>query len=356
MWEDNHMLLSYSIINPLTLVEVERHLSHTGEVLVGENETVEPYQVVAEAQEMPEFRIVNVARVLNLPPKRVKKMLRVSVGDTVEENQRLASRGGLGGHVCRAPFAGTITGYGRGRLLLEAQPAKTQLQALVPGTVVRVWSGEGVMIQTHGALIQAAWGNDRETYGVLSLVVRAPHHPLRARRLDASAQGSIVVGGLSLDDEVLDQAIDMQVRGIIVGSISPDMLPRLREIEIPVLATEGIGDIPMSEAAFDLLRSLDGREAALSALTPDWQTDQRPYITIPMPAKSGTSVDPQAPLDIGDRVRALRNPYSGMTGEITDLPSGLIRVETGARLPGAYVDFGEDEPAFVPFANLERIL
>jgi len=350
------MLLSYSIINPLTLVEVERRLSPSCEVLVEEGETVEPYQIVAEAQEMPEFRIVNAARALNLPPKRVKKMLRVSVGDTVEENDVLASRGGLGGQVCRAPFSGTITGYGRGRLLLEAPTIKTQLQALVPGTVVRVWSGEGVMIQTHGALIQAAWGNDQETYGVLRLVARAPHHPLRARRLDASAQGSIVVGGLSLDDEVLDQALDMQVRGIIVGSVSPDMLPRLRETEIPILATEGIGDIPMSEVAFDLLRSLDGREAAMSALTPNWQTDQRPYITIPMPAKSGTSVDPQSSVEIGDRVRALRTPYLGMTGEIVDLPTGLIPVETGARLPGAYVDFGEDEPAFVPFANLERVL
>ncbi len=350
------MLLPYSIINPLTLVEVGRRLPRSGEVLAEENETVEPYQVVAEARHLPEFHIVNVARTLNLPPKRVRSALRVSVGDTVEENAVLASRGGLGGRVCRAPFSGAITGYGRGRLLLEAQAKKTQLQALVPGTVVRVWPGEGVMIQTHGALIQAAWGNDQETYGVLRLVVRAPHHPIRARRLDASAQGSIVVGGVSLDEEALDKAIEMQVRGIIVGGISPALLPRLRDLEIPVLATEGLGDIPMSEAVFNLLRSLDGREAALSAVTPSWQTSQRPYVAIPMPAKSGTSVDPQQPLETGAWVRALRNPYFGMAGQVVKLPDGLIRVETGARLRGAYVDFGEEEPAFVPFANMERIL
>lgn len=351
------MLLPYSIINPLTLVEVERRLPQTGEVLVEENETVEPYQVVAETQHLPDFHIVNVARMLNLPPKRVRSALRVSVGETVEENAVLASRGGLGGRLCRAPFSGTITGYGRGRLLLEAQAEKTQLQALVPGTVVRVWSGEGVTIQTHGALIQAAWGNDQEAYGVLRLVVRAPHHPMRARRLDASAQGSIVVGGVSLDEEALDQAIEMQVRGIIVGGISPALLPRLRDLEMPVLATEGLGDIPMSEAAFNLLRSLDGREAALSAISPNhWQTSQRPYVAIPMPAKSGTSVEPQEPLEIGAWVRALRNPYLGMAGQVVELPDGLIRVETDARLRGAYVDFGEEEPVFVPFTNLERIL
>ena len=350
------MLLPYSVINPLTLVEVERRLPRAGAVLVEENEIVEPHQVVAEARNRPEFHIVNVAHALNLSPKRVRSALRISVGDTVEENEVLASRGGLGGRVCRAPFSGTITGYGRGRLLLEGRADKRQLQALVPGTVIRVWSGEGVMIQTHGALIQAAWGNAREAFGVLRLVVRAPHHPMRARRLDASAQGAIVVGGVSLDDEVLDQAIEMQVRGIIVGGISSGLIPRLRELTIPVLATEGIGDIPMSSAAFELLQSLDGREAALSASTPDWQTSLRPYIAIPMPAQSGSPVDPQTPLEVGHRVRALRRPYLGMTGEVVELPGGLIRVETGARLRGAYVDFGEEESAFVPFANLERIL
>jgi hypothetical protein len=350
------MLLPYSIINPLTLIEVERHLSRVGEVLVEEDETVEPYQVVAEAKELPDFRIINVARVLNLPSKRVRNALQVSVGDAVEENTVLASRGGLGGRVCSAPFSGVVTGYGRGRLLLEAQPVTEQLSALVPGTVVRVWPDDGVLIRTYGALIQGAWGNDQETYGVLRLVVRAPHHPLRARRLDASAQGSIIVGGVSLDDEALDQAIEMQVRGMIIGGASPELLPRFRELEIPIFATEGIGDIPMSNAAFELFSSLDGREAALSASVSSWRSGQRPYVAIPMPAKSGTSVDPQAPLKVGDRVRALRDPYLGMTGTVSELPSGLITVQTGARLRGAYVDFGEEETQFVPFANLERIL
>ncbi len=350
------MLLPFSIINPLTLIEIKRTLPRAGDVLVEANATVEPHQIVAEATQLPDFQIINLSRALSLPPKRVRSTLQVDVGDAIEENEILASRGGLGGRVCRAPFSGFVTGYGRGRLLLEANPVTYQLSALVPGTITHVLPGKGVIIQTHGGLIQAAWGNNQETYGVLRLVVRAPHHPLRARRIDASAQGSIVVGGVSLDEEALEQAIEMQVRGIIVGGIPADLIPRLQEIELPVIATEGIGDVPMSATAFDLLQSLDGREAAISACMTCRRAKQRPYIAIPMPAQNGLPIAPQEPVDVGDRVRALRAPYLGMTGTISELPSRLVRVETGARLRGAYIDFDEEERVFIPFANLERVL
>ncbi|MGC9399429.1 MAG: hypothetical protein ACP5HM_09865 [Anaerolineae bacterium] len=349
------MLLPYSIINPLTLIEVERRLPHAGEVLVNENTTVEPYQIVAEATRLPDFTIINVSRKLGLSPKRVRKALQVDVGDQVEENEVLASRGGLGGRVCRAPFSGIITGYGRGRLLLEANPVVYRMPALVPGTVARIWPGEGVTIHTHGALIQGTWGNQKETYGVLRMAVRAPHHPLRARRLDASVQGAIVVGGVSLDEEALEQAIEMQVRGILVGGVPVELLGRLEEVEIPVLATEGIGEIPMSAPAFELLRSLDGREGAVCARVAHRRAEPRPYIAIPMPAQSSTRVTLQVPLKVGDQVRILRNPYLGMTGTVTELPSVPSRVETGARFRGAHVDLGE-ETVFIPLVNLERVL
>jgi hypothetical protein len=211
------------------------------------------------------------------------------------------------------------------------------------------------MVSTQGAFIQAAWGNNKEAYGVLKLVVRAAHHPLRPRRLDASVQGAVVVGGASLDDAVIDQAVDLQVRGLIVGGVAADLLPRLQTLDFPVIATEGVGNIPMSEAAFKLLKSLDGREASISGhLETPWNF-ARPYIVIPMPAEAGEVIDPEVPLEVGSKVRALRPPYLGQTGVITDLPATMTDLETGARMPGAYVEF-EDETAFVPFPNLERIL
>ncbi len=348
------MYLSYSVVNPLTKIEVVRRLPQLGEVLVESGIQVEPHQVVAESVEQPEFTIINVARLLSLPPRRTDKTLRVEIGDEVEEGQVLATRGGLGGRVIRTPFAGVVTGYGRGRMLIEAPPTVIQLKALVPGTVIGVEPGRGAVISTQGAFLQSAWGNGQEAYGVLKLIVRAAHHPLRPRRLDASVQGAIVVGGASLDDAVIDQAVDLQVRGIVVGGVPADLLPRLRSLDFPVVATEGVGKIPMSAAAFKLLKSLDGREAAVSGQLETHWTLVRPYIAIPMPAEAGEIADPETSLEIGSKVRALRPPYLGMIGVVTDLPATMTDLETGARVPGAYVEF-EGETAFVPFPNLERI-
>ncbi|MFP4343957.1 MAG: hypothetical protein ACLFU8_04595 [Anaerolineales bacterium] len=349
------MILPYSVVNPLTVVEVARRLPRPGEVLVREGERVEPFQVVAESDVPPDFCIVNVARDLGLPPKRVKGALRATVGQEVESGDVLASRGGLGGRVCRAPFQGTITGYGRGRLLLEAETGRLQLTALVPGTVIQVWGGRGVLIETRGGFIQGAWGNDKEAFGVLRIVVRAPRHPLRAKRLDASAQGAVVVGGSGLDEETIEQAIELQVRGIVVGGVPPSLLPRLRDLDFPVIATEGVGATPMSDATFSLLRSLDGREVAVSGRLRTRWNSERPFLLIPTPSQAASAVNPETPLEIGARVRALRLPYLGQSGTVTELPTGMITLQTGARLHGAQVDF-DGETGLVPFPNLEQLL
>ena len=349
------MFLPYTVVNPLTSIEIERLLPHAGEVLVAQGDMLESFQLVAKCTEQSEFGIVNVARELHLPPKKVKKSLKVEVGAQVKKGEVLATLGMWGGRVSRAPFDGTVTGYGRGRVLIEAPSAETQLKALVPGRVARVWDGMGVTLQTYGALLQGVWGNAKEGYGVLQLAVRAPHHPLRSRRLDASMQGAIVVGGVGLDEEVLQQAVDMQVGGLIVGGVEPYLLPKLSTVDFPILVTEGLGEIPISDAIFDLLRDLSGRETVLSAHLGSHWTGERPYIVVPMPSESGRVVDPEVPLEVGSEVRALRAPFQGKTGVISLLSEEKVELETGAWVAGAYVDF-EGEIEFVPFSNLERIL
>ncbi len=349
------MFLPYSTINPLTLVRVLRRLPQLGDLIVQEGDVVEPLNTIAQTVMPPEFCIINVSRDLSLSAKTVKQSLQVKVGDVVRQGAVLASRGGLSGRVCKAPMAGTITGFGRGRLLLEGQPHLQQLSALVPGRVTQIFPGSGAAIETVGAFIEGAWGNGAESYGTLRVVVRAARHPIRPKHIDSSTQGTIIVGGARLDEEALDQAIEMQVRGIIVGGVPPALMPRLKTVDFPVVATEGVGQIPMSNAAFKMLSSLDGREAAVCGRLKTRWGNERPYIVVPMPSQKGSPVNPETPLGLGVRVRALRAPNLGGSGTISNLPLGLVLLETGARLPGAQVDF-DGEVAFVPFANLERLL
>lgn len=357
------MLLPFSIVNPLTRIEVYRQLPYPGRVLVRERDTVEPFHVVAEYTPQPQFAIINVSRDLAIPPKKLSRYLTANVGDAVEEGAILASRGGFGGRISRAPFSGVVTGSGRGRLLLEAQSRPLQINALMPGTVARVLPSEGAVIQAWGAFIQGVWGNEKEAFGVLRVVAGGADQPLQAKKLDASVQGAILVGGATLDGEALEQAVEMQVGGIIVGGVSPGLMPRLLQVPFPVIATCAVGAAAMAEAVFKLLRSLEGREVALSAqmhATRDSRhlrfghTD-RPFLAVPMPAQGGASVDYQTPLTVGSRVRALRQPYLGMSGVVVEIPRGLTSLETGARVPCVKVEF-EGGIASFPFVNLELLL
>ena len=350
------MFIPYSIVNPLTTVRIPRRLPRPGEVLVRLGEAVEPARVVAQTVEPADFCIVDVARELKVPVKKVKGYLKVNRGAAVAEGDVLASRGGLGGQVCRAPIDGAIMGSGRGRLLLEAEPQTIHVAAVVPGQVVEVSATEGVVIEATGAFMQMGWGNGKEAFGVLRVVVRAPRHPIRTKHIDAAAQGAILVGGSHFDEETLEQAIEMQVRGIIVGGVPPSMVPLLETVEFPIVTTEGISTAPMSQAFFDLLRSLDGREVSVCGrMRYRWGTE-RSYVMVPMPARGATTINPETPLTVGSRVRVLRGPYTGVSGVVSDIPTSLIQLETGARLPGVQIDLGGKEFALVPFVNLERLL
>ena len=319
-------------------------------------DSVEPTQVVAQSVEPADFRIVEVARELEISVKNANARLKVERGQPIAEGDVIAKRGGLSGRACRSPISGTVVGIGRGRLLLEADPQIVRLAALVPGYVTEARSGEGVVIETVGGLIEALWGNGKEGYGLLRMVVRDAQHPVRATHINASSQGAILVGGSTLDEESLTQAAGVQVRGMIVGSVPASLVVRAREAPFPIVATEGIGVTPMTQTAFALLRSLDGREAALSGdLGARWH-EKRPYIVVPMPTQVGRPVDVNARPAVGDRIRVLRGEHRGQSGTITHLLEGLVELGTGARMPGAAVKLADDVPVQVPYVNLERLL
>jgi hypothetical protein len=355
------MSTPYRVANPLTTVRIPRLLAgsdigaHTVEIMVHAGDSVAPTQIVAQAVKAPDFRIVEVAQELDIPAKNTAAHLTVERGQSIAEGDILASRGGLNNRACRSPISGKVVGIGRGRLLLEAEPEVLRLSALVPGYVIETRAGEGVVIETIGGLIEATWGNGQEAYGILRMVVRDREHPLRPTHINASSQGAILVGGSTLDEECITQAESMQVRGIIVGSVPPALLTRLREARFPVVATEGVSTQPMTRVIFDLLHSLDGRETAVCGDMGSRWHPKRPCIVVPMPTQAARSIDVNASMAPGDRVRVLRGPYSGRSATFTRPLKKLIILETGARLPGAEVVI-EEETVSIPYANLERLL
>ncbi len=346
-------------VTPLTNVRRERVLPVPGEILVRTGDHVEARQVVARTELTSDFRIIPVARLLGIPASKTKRHLRVKPGDEVKRGQVIARKGRLPARSVRSPINGMVKASGGGRVLIEAPSTPFELFAYISGTVVNVLEPHGLIIETTGAVIQGMWGSGGgsrgENLGILKCVSKSPDETLRAQSVDLSCRGMILVGGSGMSDTVLEQAQEIQVGGIVVGGISPELIPQVEQLPFPVVATEGIGTTPMAEPIFELLTTNDGREASISGRVQSRWPVMHPEIVIPLPAQSlpPSQIQAGAPLSVGTQVRAVRAPYMGAVGKIVTLPAQARRTETGGKALGAEVDLGQETPVFIPLANLE---
>jgi hypothetical protein len=346
-------------VTSMTIIRRERMLPVPGKILVRMNDRVEPTQIVAQAELPGEFRIVPIASELDTSASRTKRYLRVEPGDEIEEGQVLAKRGWLLGRTVKSPIEGIVTAIGSGRILIEEPPSLYELLAYVGGTVTSVSAPRGLVIETAGAMIQGVWGGggrrSGENFGVLKSAVEQPDQVLGAEGVDPSCHGMILVGGAGVDEEALDQAVELQVQGIVVGGLSPDLIPHVERLPFPVIATEGMGTVPMSEPIFDLLGTHDGRSASMSSRFQTRLPIVRPEIIIPLPTGEVPPAETKlrAPLSEGAQVRVTRAPHMGVTGTVASLPAHAHLIETGARVHVAEVDVGGGETIFVPLMNLE---
>jgi hypothetical protein len=344
---------------PLATIRRERMLPVDGEVVVNPGARVESMSIVARAQVPGRYRILDVAHALRVPPAAADKYIRLRTGQRVEAGQVAASRRvalGLVPRVAHVPQIGVVAAVGGGRVLLETLGEPVELRAFLPGTIANVMPRRGVLVETIGALIQGVWGVGTESFGVLKILAEQPDQPLRARSIDVSSHGAVLVGGSTMDRDALQQAQELQVRGIVIGSLDPTLLEMAEQMPFPIIATEGLGWAPMAQPIFQLLSTNDGREAAINGrVQPRWGAI-RPEVIIPLPARSATSPPPPGtPLDAGVQVRVVRGPMTGAVGTVRHVPSQPSVLETGARVNCAVVTFSSAEEQFVPFFNLELL-
>lgn len=341
----------------LTSIRRERILPAPGEILVNEGDQVEPNDVVARTKQPGDFRIIQAARLIDVPASQLKKFLTVKPGDQVEEGQVIAKRGWLPPRRVKSPIDGTVTASGGGRVLIEAPPTPFDLRAYVNGVVSNVVAPHGLVIETTGALIQGIWGAGGESFGVLKNMVKSPDEILNAKAIDPSCHSMILIGGANIEDmAVIEQAQAFQVRGIILGGLSPQLASKLEHPPIPIVVTEGIGATQMAAPIFKLLQSNEGRDAAISGkLQSGWDVI-RPEIIIPLPPEAELPLDQLelgTPLQQGAQVRIARAPHMGAIGAIVSMPATEQEIQTGAKVQVATVDLGQEKPITIPLVNLE---
>jgi hypothetical protein len=257
-------------------------------VLISTRQQVEPSDVVARATRPGAYAIIDVAQQLGVPVHRAGKYYLKQPGEFVQQGELLARRKGklVGGRKITSPVEGRVVAAVGGRIVIEPQSDLFELRALLSGLVTNTTSGLGVTIETAGALIQGVWGTRREGYGNLTMGVEQPEAVLDGERIEVAHHGSILVCGATLDLNLLAKAQEMQVRGLIVGGVPADLREEISQHLLPVIATEGMGRIPISSPIFRLLQANEGHETMLLAPAPGRPWVNRPEIIIPLPAST----------------------------------------------------------------------
>ena len=344
----------------LATLRRERLLPLAGSVIVQAKQRVEPTDVVARTLLAKGHRLVDVARALGLPDEEADSLLVKHDGDPVKAGEPIAVRKtglGLRRRTARSPVDGRMVVAAGGKALLAAISEPFELRAAVPGMVVTILQSQGVVIETTGALLEGVWGNGKDDTALLRVVAEGPRGPLTANLVTVELRGAIVVAGTLADPVALKQLGDVGVRGLVVGSLAPTLLPAAQKAGFPLLVVEGFGGHGFSAPAHNLLAGNAGRLVWLNALPADPFAGRRPELIVPLP---GPSIPPPQPMDgqtleVGRRVRVLRGPETGKVGTVTELSARPLVMPSGLRTPVANValDGVAGPTARVAFANLE---
>ena len=351
------MLAPVAHILPLTTVRRERMLPVPGRVTVRMEQKVNPLDVVAEANFGGEHLLIDAGHALGIRAQEAQRLIQVKAGDMLSQGDVLARRTGLGLQTVHAPASGRVILVGAGKILMEVGAAAFELRAGMPGMVTRQIPDRGVEIKFNGALIQGVWGNGEINIGLLLPMLTSPQEALVATRLDVSLRGTVLLAGTCNDPAVLQTAGELPVRGLILGSMSPALIPLASQVHYPIIVVDGFGQRPLNEIAYKLLTTSAKRETTLNAEPFDRQAGTRPEIFIPLPVTQ----EPPTPNEMekfapDQAVRLTREPHAGMVGTLVSLPPGLVAVASGLRVAAAEVRLDSGEQFLVPLANLEVLV
>jgi hypothetical protein len=340
-------------ILPLTFIRRPRLLPVPGRVLVHPGQRVNATDIVAEGHTLGQHILIDIRRGLAIPTvEEAGKMIERREGEKLKAGDVIAQTKGLLARVVRSPVDGELVAIHRGRVLLEVPGESVRLQAGFAGTVAEVLPERGVILEAHGSLIQGVWGNDRFDQGMLMLIARAADHELTGTQLDVSMRGAVVVGGSCADPEVLKLAEEMPLRGLILSSLSPDLVSLASKVKVPVVVVEGFGKIPYSSTVFKILISSEKRDACLKASANSPYSGDRPEIILPLPAQ-GEEPSATTEFKSGQVVRVQGLTLQAQIGTILQIRPGRTRLLSGLSAPAADVRLENNDLVTIPLANLD---
>jgi hypothetical protein len=358
-----------------TVVRRTRRLPIKGEVLVKVGDIVGPDDIVARAMLPGPQQAIKLAEELGVEAGEVKTFFKLNVGDAVEAGQLVAETKGMFGgwfkKEVHSKHKGTIESISEitGHVLVREPSLPVEIPAYIRGTVAEAIPAEGAVIETRCAMVQGIFGVGGERNGPVRLAVGTPDDLLEASHVREDDKGKVLVGGSGVTLEAIRRAVEVGAIGLVIGAVRDVDLTEFlgydigvaitgqEDISLTLVATEGFGKLRMAQRTFDLLKSLEGRQASVNGATQIRAGVIRPEIIVPFTqsADAGKAQEPILALAPGTPIRVIREPYFGRLGKVTGLPSQPQTVDSGARVRVLQAKLDDGQEVTVPRANVEII-
>ncbi|MBS1705441.1 MAG: hypothetical protein JST40_06175 [Armatimonadetes bacterium] len=356
------------------VVQKVRRLPIKGEVMVEKGQTVKPDTVVARAMLPGILQTIKLTERLGVEAKEIRNFFSQPEGSQITKGDLIAETKGFLGlfkQILHADYSGTIESVSEitGNVLVREAPIPVDMTAYIAGRVVDTMPEEGAIVETRGAVVQGIFGIGGERVGSIRTAVNSPSEVLDAHHIQDSDAGKILIGGACLTAAALAKAASCGVTGLVVGGIrDSDLVEFLgydigvaitgqELITLTVVVTEGFGTLAMANRTFDLLKSLEGKEASINGATQIRAGVIRPELIVPLDIQGDAHIATGGggELTSGTPIRVIREPYFGRLGTVVELPAQLQVVESGTEVRVLMAKLDSGEVVCVPRANVEII-
>jgi hypothetical protein len=358
-----------------TLVEKDRRLPLKGDVHVKKGDRVTAETVVASTNLPGNVYPVNIANLLGCEAREITDFLIKKEGDQLEKDEVMAETQGFFGFfktLVRSPIKGTVESLSTvtGQAILREPPIPVEVHAYVDGVIDDVYPEEGVKVNTAATFIQGIFGIGPEVIGELKMAVKSPSDVLDKDSITLEHKGKIIVGGSLVTAAALDRAVELGVKGVIVGGYDAHDLKEFLGYDLGVaitgtedkgitlVVTEGFGKINMAKKTFDLLKNAEGRKTSINGATQIRAGVIRPEVVIPI-ADANIADQKHAAntgMTIGTLVRIIRQPHFGEVAKVVSLPEKPVIIPSEAKVRVVEIEtLSNGEKMMLPRANVEII-
>lgn len=336
----------------LAKIQRTRIFPGRGDVLVRVGQKVDASDAIAEFFPEEKFMIVNVRKELNFKNSDdARRSINVRVGDKLTKGDLIAQSSGTLSKSLKAQNDSEVVNIIGSQIVLRLMQRPKAVLAGFEAIVTEILPFRGVVIETNGALIQGVWGNQKATSGSFITIMQDMFEELTPQKIDVTFRGSIVLGGYCANSEVFKAAEELNIKGLILTSMSASIANAALNCKIPIILLEGFGPIPLNERAFELLKSNEKKVVSLNAIY-DVKKYEKPEIIIQLPVEANPPVEGQE-LRNGCVVRVNSGPDQGKAGVIKKINPSKTKLNNGIRTVCAIIEFSDEDQISVPLANLD---